>query len=78
MQLVLYKMYIWEHKKEMKLFICSLALSLAFEGVFFALFPEIARKCMLEACSLPEYGLRKMGTMALFASILLACATMFL
>lgn len=56
----------------MRLLLCALALSLAIEGICLALFPAVTRQCFLEAASLPDSGLRRMGVLALVTAIILA------
>lgn len=55
----------------MKLLLCALALSCLLEGICFALFPALMRRCMEEALAGPDSGLRKMGVAALVLAIVL-------
>lgn len=49
----------------------AVVLGLCLEGVFFALFPRLARKSMLQAASLDDQGLRSLGGMALALAVFL-------
>lgn len=49
----------------------AIILGLCLDGVFFALFPKLARKAMTETARLDDQGLRSLGGMSLALAIFL-------
>lgn len=56
----------------MKLFLCAAALSFAFEGIVFSLFPASVRKSMEAGSQMDDAMLRRLGILALLTAIMLA------